>query len=324
MLGWSMILFGICGALYMVVSSSFAVFLGVRFVQGLAFAAVLPLTITILGDAFTGTPLVRAQGYRSLSLGIGEAVLPVLGGALAVISWESAWAVQTVALPFGIIVLLFMRENAGSAGRKMVARGRDLGTLMRGGPILALQWVGVQRMFVKFALLSFLPVFLVETRGMSTGFVGFVLGAAAAVGVLVALGAARLTYLGSTAHLVGFGMAAVGVAVAGMVLATPPWLIVVFGLIYGAADGVTGVLSNSLVAVAASGDLRASFVAATGALRNFAKFLAPAAFGLMVLVMPLGASFVALGGISIGGAVTTRHLAPLEARLAGRDSSPTT
>jgi MFS family permease len=316
-LGWSMVLFGICGALYVVVNDSFALLLGVRFVQGLAFAAVLPLTITILGDAYSGTALVQAQGHRSLSLGIGEAVLPVLGGTLAAISWETAWTVQALALPFGVAVLMFMEDSSEQMRWRLLARGRDLGALFRRRSILALQWVGVQRMFVKFALLAFLPVFLVETRGLSTGFVGFVLGAAAAVGVVVVLGAARLTHWGATGVWVGVGMAAVGVAVAGLVLAAEPWLIVAFGLLYGAADGATGVLSNSLVAAAPPGDLRASFVAATGALRNFAKFLAPAAFGVMVLVMPLGASFVALGSVSVAGALSARYLGPLETRLVG-------
>src|SRR5690606_38462015 len=100
--------------------------------------------------------------------------------------------------------------------------------------------------------------------------------------------------------------------------------IVASGLLYGAADGVTGVLSNSLVAVASSGDLRASFVAATGAVRNSAKFLAPTAFGLLVLVMPLGISFVALGGVSVVGALTVRYLGPLEQRLIGSTVSTAT
>lgn len=314
-LGWSMVLFGICGGLYIFVSSSFVVFLIVRFVQGLAFAAVLPLTITILGDSFRGSQLVRAQGYRSLSLGIGEAVLPVLGGFLAAISWETAWLVQGLALPFGIIVLVYMRDEVEASDRRMLSRGRDLARLLREGPIVALQWVGVQRMFVKFSLLAFLPVFLVDVRAYSTEFVGLVLGLAAATGVLIALFAARLSRYGSSPVWVGVGMLVVGLSVIGFVFAPVSWLILVFSVTLGAADGITGVLSNSLVAVATDGDLRASFVAATGAIRNFAKFLAPTVFGAMVLVFPLGASFVALGAAGSIGSVAARWLQPLDRRL---------
>lgn len=314
-LGWSMVVFGICGGLYIFISGSFATFLLVRFVQGLAFAAVLPLTITILGDSYRGSALVRAQGYRSLSLGIGEAVLPVVGGFLAGVSWETAWLVQVAAFPFGVAVLLYMRDGASNSGRKMMARGRDLGEMMRTGPVAALQWVGVQRMFVKFALLAFLPVYLVDSRGFSTEFAGLVIGISAATGVAVALFAARLNSRGSSTWWIGLGMFVVGVSVVGLVVAPVGWMILLFSVSSGAADGITGVLSNSLVAVAAGGDLRASFVAATGAIRNFAKFLAPTAFGAAVLVLPLGTAFVALGAGGAAGSLVARALGPLGERL---------
>ncbi len=323
-LGWSMILFGLCGGIYVFVADSFIVFLAVRLVQGLAFAAVLPLTITILGDAFRGPALVRAQGYRTVSLGIGEAILPVIGGLLAAVRWEYAWSLQALALPFGIVALLFMEDHAHTrSNTKTLARGRDLSRLLREPSIISLEWVGVQRMFVKFALLAFLPVFLVDVRGYSPEFAGLVIGVAAATGVVVALFAARLTRHGSTIGWVGWGMAAVALSVIGYVTAPAAWIILAISVVHGAADGVTGVLSNSLVAVAARGEMRATFVAATGALRNFAKFLAPTTFGALVLVLPLGTSFVALGAVGTAASVTARLLRPLESRLMEGAQQPT-
>lgn len=314
-LGWSLVVFGACGCLYPFAGASFGIFLTVRFVQGLAFAAVLPLTITILGDTYGGSDLVRAQGYRSLSLGIGEAVLPVIGGFLAAISWEAAWMVQGIALPFGFVVLKLMRDDVRGVRRKFLASGRDVAGLMKNSSIAAIQWVGVQRMLVKFSILAFLPVYLVEVRDMTTEFVGLVIGLAAATGVGVSLLAAPLSRGGSTTRWIGLGLLLLGVTAVGFVLAPVKWLILFFSVVYGAADGVTGVLSNSLVAVATEGDLRASFVAATGAIRNFAKFLAPTVFGAMVLVVPLGVSFIALGAVGAAGSLSARYLGPLQGRL---------
>lgn len=170
-------------------------------------------------------------------------------------------------------------------------------------------------MFVKFSLLAFLPVYLVDSRGFSTEFAGLVIGIAAATGVAVALFAARLNSKGSSMVWIGWGMFVVGVSVVGLVVAPVGWMILLFSVTSGAADGITGVLSNSLVAVAAGGDLRASFVAATGAIRNFAKFLAPTAFGAAVLVLPLGTAFVALGAGGAAGSLVARALGPLGERL---------
>jgi hypothetical protein len=110
-------------------------------------------------------------------------------------------------------------------------------------------------------------------------------------------------------------MAAVALSVIGYVTAPAAWIILAIAVIHGAADGVTGVLSNSLVAVAARGELRATFVAATGALRNFAKFLAPTTFGALVLVLPLSTAFVAMGAVGTAASASARMLGPLEGRL---------
>lgn len=320
-MGWSLVLFGVCGGFYPVVSASFVLFLVVRFVQGLAFAAILPLTITILGDSYRGSALVKAQGYRSLSLGIGDAVLPVLGGLLAAFSWETAWLVQAIAIPFGIVVLLVMQEPLSGQRRRTVSRGRELTGLLRTPEVAALQWVGIQRMFVKFSLLAFLPVFLVDVRGHSPGFAGLVLGIASGTGVVVALFPARLIRHGSVAWWVGVSMVLGGVAIVGYVISPTSWLILCLAVVYGASDGITGVLSNALVAVATTGNLRASFVAATGALRNFAKFLAPTSFGALVLVLPVSGAFVVLGALGTAGSLTARFLAPFERRLKGEEVS---
>lgn len=112
-------------------------------------------------------------------------------------------------------------------------------------------------------------------------------------------------------------MLVVGLSIIGLVLAPVSWMVLAFAISLGAADGVTGVLTNSLVAVATDGDLRASFVAATGAIRNFAKFMAPTVFGAMVLVLPVGASFVTLGAVGSIGAIAAKWLRPLERRLQG-------
>jgi MFS family permease len=319
-LGFSLLLFGACGLSYGVVSDSFPAFLAVRFVQGLAFAAILPLTITILGDSYRGAELVRVQGFRTVSLGIGEAALPIIGGILASIAWEMAWVVQGLAIPVGLLVLMLMTDVPLSPSKQVGGVGRDLAVLFRSPAIVALQWVGVQRMFVKFALLAFLPVYLVGTRGFSPEFAGLVIGLAAATGVVVAVFAARITRRGPLAVWIGSSMLVVAITLVVYVTATDPWMILVFAVLHGAADGMTGILSNSFVAVASTGDLRASFVAATGALRNLAKFLAPTVFGALVLAVPLRASFVALGVLAGAGSGVAAFLSPLQRKLS--ESSP--
>ena len=80
---------------------------------------------------------------------------------------------------------------------------------------------------------------------------------------------------------------------------------------YGAGDGLMGVFTNSFVTSATGSEQRASFVAVTGAIRNFAKFAAPAAVGAAILTLPISTAFLTISAItllSVAMAMPLRHL----------------
>lgn len=320
-LGSALIVFGVCGLVYPLLASSFTLFLGVRFVQGIAFAGLLPLTMTILGDIFSGHHLVAAQGRRSVAMSLGDGLLPVIGGLLVAGGWFVPWLGQAVAIPLGVAVLLravdppFIRTKpAGTAeGRRLPKLLR----LFRQRSILALQYAGFLRMFLKFCILTFIPLFLVDVRGLSPAFAGLALGLTALAGTAVAATTGRLARVGSPTGWVTTALAGMGAGLAGIVTLAPPWAILAFALAYGASDGLLGVFINALVTAATSTDQRASFVAATGAIRNFAKFTAPAAFGALTLVIPLTPAFLLIGGLTLLSVMAAPFLRPLQERLAG-------
>ncbi len=69
------------------------------------------------------------------------------------------------------------------------------------------------------------------------------------------------------------------------------------------------------MASATETETRASFVAATGAIRNFAKFLGPAALGLLILVVTLPTAFGVLAAISVASGALAFPLRGLDAKL---------
>lgn len=314
--GGSFIGFGICGALLPLAATSFPVFLGVRFIQGIMFAGLLPLTMTILGDAFSGVELVGAQGRRSVAMSLGDGLLPVLGGLLVGAGWFVPWLGQTIAIPYGIAVLLVVVDPPALGGRgKAGTRIRDLGHVFRKLSIAALQYMGFLRMFLKFSMLTFLPVFLVDVRDQAPAFAGLVLGVAALSGTFVALGAGRLALVGRPTGWITVGTVMMGTALISIVLVDRPALMLVSAVLYGAADGLMGVFTNSFVTSATVAKHRASFVAATGAIRNFAKFSAPVLFGILVVGSSIRSSFVMIGVFTVASAAVALALRPLETRL---------
>ena len=314
--GGSFIGFGICGALLPVVAGSFQVFLGVRFVQGVMFAGLLPLTMTILGDAFSGPALIGAQGRRSVAMSMGDGLLPILGGLLVGAGWFVPWLGQIIAIPFGLAVLLSVVDPpALRSDKKSGTRFRDLGHVFKSLSIAALQYMGILRMFLKFSMLTFLPLFLVDVRAFSPAFAGLVIGVAALSGTSIALGAGKLALIGRPTAWITLGTVMMGASLISIVLVPSAALVLTTAVLYGAADGLMGVFTNSFVTSATIPKHRASFVAATGALRNFAKFLAPVVFGFLALGSSIRASFVLIGVFTVGSAALALALRPLEKRL---------
>lgn len=314
--GGALILFGISG-LALAFLDSFSTFLAVRFVQGLAFAGLLPLTMTILGDVFTGSELVGAQGGRSVAMSLGDGVLPVIGGLLVAGGWFVPWLGQALAIPLGIVVLAKLIDTPTVQTAKAGTRTslRALAKLFRSVPIIALQYGGILRMFLKFCILTFLPVFLVDIRELSPAFAGLAVGIAAVAGTAIAAFSGRLARIGRPSTWILAGIVGMGGSLVGIVTFESSVAIIAISVAYGAADGMMGVFTNSLVTAATDAEHRASFVSATGALRNFAKFAAPALFAAVSAQLGVATSFVAVGILTMASAVFVLAMRPLEQML---------
>lgn len=296
--GYSMIVFGIVGLLQPLTAHNFNLFLGMRFLQGLAFAGLVPLTMTILGDLFEGPKLVQAQGRRSVAISIAGGILPVIGGFLVVAGWFVPWFLQAVAILFGLVVLRFMQDVVGTTLTKLTnLREMMSPELWRQPTVWALQYMGFARLWVKFVLLTFLPVLLIGTRGSTAGFAGFVLGISALANAVVAANAGGMARRWSPTPLLIIAISVMTVGLFVVAIAHTPITIAVGAVIYGAADGVLGVFLNSLITAVPDAAHRGTFVAATGAIRNLGKLLAPASFGLMLLAMTVPQAFLVTAAV---------------------------
>ena len=108
-----------------------------RAVQGAAAALVLPLTLTLISDAFPPAKRGRAIGVWGGVISIGGAVGPVIGGAVASgLSWQ--W-IFWVNVPVGAMLIPLaaarLRESFGPSTRLDVT-----GLLLAGTGFLGLTW----------------------------------------------------------------------------------------------------------------------------------------------------------------------------------------
>lgn len=291
--GGSLLLFGVAGTLVAVVGAgSFPALLVLRGIQGIGFAGINPMTITAIGDLFEGPTQVAVQGRRSLAMQVGDTVLPAIGGMLVVWSWTWPFLGPIVAVPLGLLVLRYYPRGTGALLPTSSAETvRAIGAFVKEPPLLALQIAGFVRFVLKFVVLAYLPVLVVNQRGVSETVAGIALGLSALVGGVVAVLANRMLARVSMTRLVVASLVLLSASLAAVVGAYGAAAVIVVAMVFGAGDGLYGVLQNALVAEAVDGPGRATFVAVTGAVRNLGKFVAPMLVAGVALVASVQASF---------------------------------
>jgi ACDE family multidrug resistance protein len=288
--------------------------LALRFLQGIGFGALMPLSMTLIGDALRGAAQLRAQSHRQVAMSVGEFVLPLIGAALATLSWRAALGAQAALLPLalaGAVVLADTRSEAVEAGY-----ARVLGEAVRQPGMPGVLTAGFLRFVCKFALIAYLPLLLVDARGASLAQAALVLsvasGVAAAVNFVVVAALRRV----SASLMLCAAVVVVGLSLLGFALA-PSWQIALaVAVAFGLGDGMLTVVQNALVTEAAPASVRAGLVAVSGMTRNAGKLVAPLAMGALILAVPVPLAFGLVGVATLATVPLLRPVRRLDPLLA--------
>jgi MFS family permease len=274
---------------------SFEAIVGLRVLQGVGFAALMPLSVTLIGDAVRGAAQLRAQAHRQVFMAIGELSMPLIGAGLALATWRAPLAAQGVLGILAVGGALWLDDRptaAGRAGRRGYARA--LGTAVRMPGMRAVLAAGFLRFWCKFALLAYLPVMLVD-GGATVAQAALVLSLGSAVAALVSTQVLRWLRRVPASRLLDAAVFLVGLALVGFALA-PGWeTALVAGLVYGLGDGVLMILQNALVTEGAPGDVRAGLVAVNGTARNTGKLVAPLSMAALIALVSPALAFALIG-----------------------------
>ena len=289
------VLYGLAGGAQALVDD-YGVMLGLRLLQGIGFAALMPLSITLIGDVYRGEAQLRAQASRQVATTGAEFLVPLIGAALAAWSWKAPLAAQGLILPLGLIALVVLdgRPHHDAAS----GYARVLGDAVRQPGMRAVLAAGFVRYLCRFAVVAYLPLMLVQDRGASLAQGAIVVSLSSGMAALVSLNVVRMLRIASASRLVLAAIAGVGAALIAFGLA-PTWQVALLVAVpFGIADGTLGVLQNAMVTEVAPGRVRGGVLAVSGMSRNAGKLLAPLAMGVFILVVSVPWSFAVMGLIT--------------------------
>ena len=293
----SLIVFGIAGVAMFGVDS-FPMLLGLCVLLGVGFAGVMPLSIALIGDVYSGEAGSTAQGIRTAVGGLGVIAFPALTGFLAGSAWNLPFLLFATALPVVLVAYRFVPEVAdetergagigstlgryAAAIRSAVTR-TDMALLLGGG---------VLRDFVRLGVYTFVPLFAVRVLDASLFQAGAVLSLRGVAAVLVSptLGLFVAAFSRKRVLVASFGVAAAGVALLPLA-PTVLWLGAAFA-VYSVGDAFCSPIVKDAVTDTAAGTHRAGVVGALNVLKNGGQAAAPAFFGGVLALSAFDAVFL--------------------------------
>ena len=310
-----LILFGASGAA-VAFAPSYGWVLALRTVQGVGFSAVIPLTIVLIGDLLEGRREVSGQGLKVFIDRVGELALPPLGGALALLGWRWPFLSYAVAIPLGLLVILWMPETRGAASFSAGRYFRDVARVVRNPQLLLAFAAGFLRFFLDYAFFTYLPLFVVRSHGMSTAGAGLLRSFHAVGAMVTSSQAGRLAGAWDKGLLVLCAFVGSGLGLLGVAFAPSPAAMVPVLLLYGVANGVISPMQKSLLTQNAPLELRGGIISLDRLSQQVAKTAGVTGIGLLLGVADISTIFWVMAILSFA---SVGLMAPLA--WSGKDGS---
>jgi ACDE family multidrug resistance protein len=309
LLAWGLIFYGIFGAA-MAFAPTFTWLLCFRALQGVAYSAVIPLTIVLIGDLLEGDKEISGQGLKVFLDRVGYFILPPIGGLLATIAWYWPFTCYFLTVPLGIAAFFWMPETKGERINGAKGYLGDILRLSRHPRLLIAFSAGFMRFFLDYGFLTYFPLFLVRTHGISTATAGLLYTFFSAGAMITSSQAGRLAAGRDKAHLLFVAFLVSGIAVIAVPFIPGVWLTGSALFFYGLANGVISPMQKSLLTQNAPSEMRGGIVSCDRLIQQVSKTTSTSIVGLMLVTAELRTIFWFLGILSLLSVVLMAALLP--------------
>jgi MFS transporter, ACDE family, multidrug resistance protein len=297
LLAWGLIVYGIFGAA-MALAPTFTWLLVFRAVQGVAYSAVIPLTIVLIGDLLEGDKEIGGQGLKVFLDRVGYFVLPPIGGLLATVAWYWPFTCYFLTVPLGIAAFFWMPETKGQRVNGAKGYLGDVIRLTRHPRLLIAFSAGFLRFFLDYGFLTYFPLFIVRTQGVSTATAGLLYIFFSIGAMTTSSQAGRLAAGRDKTHLLFVAFLISGLAVIAVPFISGLWLTGAALFFYGLANGVISPMQKSLLTQNAPAELRGGIVSFDRLIQQVSKTTSTSIVGLLLVSANLSTIFWFLGILS--------------------------
>ncbi|MCG9967098.1 MFS transporter [Pelotomaculum terephthalicicum JT] len=267
---------------------AFSVILAGRILQGAGAAGTAPIAMALCSDLFQGNERSRSLGAMESSNGLGKVISPVLGAAIGLIAWYTAFIFfPVIVIPVVIGMWLLVKEpESNRAQQKLSEYLKSVKNIFnnKAGLLLSSYLAGAVVLMVLFGILFYLSEYLEQQFGLD----GIIKGLALAIPVL---------FMSATSFATGFiikkkktlmkflvvaGLAIMTAALAFLPLAKGVIIYFLAISIVGVSTGMALPCLNNLITSAASMEERGLVTSLYGSVRFLGVAFGPPIYGFLM------------------------------------------
>ncbi len=303
----SLLLFGIAGAAC-AFARDFNLLLLLRFLQGIGAASLLSLSVTLIGDLYTGARRATAMGYNASVSSIGTATYPTIGGALAGIGWYYPFLLPLLAIPIGLLVLFFLKNPEPKGTRNLQEYLRNAFKSLKNRQIVGLFIASAANFVLLYgAFVTYLPSLIADAFKAPPFTIGLFLSSVSVAIAFTSSQLGRLTTRFSETILIRASFVFYAVALLTIPFIPSLWLLLIPTTLFGIGLGIGFPSIQTLLVTLAPKEYLATVISVNGTFFGLGQTLGPLLMALAYGIGGIDSVFYAGVGFAIATLIVFRY-----------------
>lgn len=300
----SLILFAVAGTACTFVRD-FNLLLWMRALQGIGAASLGSINSTIIGDLYDGKRRVEAMGLNASVLSIGVASYPSIGGAMALLGWHYPFLLSALALPIGILALMFLKNPEPRTSQTIKEYLSGTWGHLKSLKILGLFSAGMLSFIILYgAYLTYFTILMGEKFNASSLTIGIIMSVASLSNAATASQLGRINRRFSLPTIIKFSFTVYAISMFIVPFVSNLWLLLIPAIFSGIANGATLPSIQTSVAELAPIEYRGAFMSLNNMMLRLGQTLGPPLIGIAYVYGGINATFFTASAISLLAPIT--------------------
>jgi len=306
----SLLVFGIFGG-GCAFAPDFNTLLILRVLQGIGAAPIFGVGGAIIGDLFSGQKRASAMGFSTTIMYVGYIFYPLIGGALANFAWNYPFLPFLIAIPVGLIALVFLDCPEPQSQQSLKIYLRDALHYLKSLKVLWLFSTTVITYILLYgAYLTYFSLLLGGRFHASPLTIGLLISVLGVITAISSSQVGRLNKRFSVVSLIIGSFVVYAVAMAIIPVVPNLWLFLLPTILFGVAHGLNLPSQRIIAASVAPLEYRAGFMSIQGTMIYLGMTIGPPIMGLAFALTSLNVIFLIAAPIAL--------IVPIMALIIGR------